>query len=89
MSRVWLLTLTGVAILSYLMLRSFQVLRAVSSQISYTSKRFSQTPMMATAPYDVLTTTATELETLLDSGKLTSAQLAEVYLAEPTRTTGI
>ncbi|KAL8782231.1 MAG: hypothetical protein Q9213_005561 [Squamulea squamosa] len=37
---------------------------------------------MASAPFDVLTTTAKELETLLDSGKVTSAQLVEVYLAE-------
>lgn len=38
--------------------------------------------MMAAAPFDVLTTTATELGSFLSSGAVTSAQLVEVYLAE-------
>ena len=43
---------------------------------------------MAAAPFDVLTTTASELQILLASGKVTSAQLVEVYLAEIERNNG-
>ena len=43
---------------------------------------------MAAAPFDVLTTTASELKILLASGKVTSAQLIEVYLAENERNNG-
>lgn len=38
--------------------------------------------MMTAAPFDVLNTTASELEALLASGKVTSVQLIEIYLAE-------
>ncbi|CAO1601940.1 hypothetical protein XANCAGTX0491_005578 [Xanthoria calcicola] len=43
---------------------------------------------MAAAPFDVLTTTASELEILLASGEITSAQLIEVYLAEIEKNNG-
>ncbi|CAL8579858.1 hypothetical protein XPA_005588 [Xanthoria parietina] len=43
---------------------------------------------MAAAPFDVLTTTASELQILLASGKVTSAQLIDVYLAEIERNNG-
>lgn len=43
---------------------------------------------MAAAPFDVLTTTASELQILLASGKFTSAQLIEVYLVEIERNNG-
>lgn len=43
---------------------------------------------MAAAPFDVLTTTASELQILLASGKVTSAQLIEVYLAEIEKNNG-
>ncbi|KAI4220073.1 MAG: hypothetical protein LQ349_008177 [Xanthoria aureola] len=43
---------------------------------------------MAAAPFDVLTTTASELQILLASGTVTSAQLIEVYLAEIERNNG-
>jgi amidase len=35
-----------------------------------------------TPPFNVLTTTATELETLLHEGSLTSVQIIETYLAQ-------
>lgn len=38
--------------------------------------------MMTVVPFDVLTATATKLESLLSSGAVTSTQLVEVYLAE-------
>ena len=37
---------------------------------------------MESSPFDVLTTTAAELESLLDAGRLTSKELVHVYLAE-------
>lgn len=43
---------------------------------------------MANAPFDVLTTTASQVETLLASGNVTSAQLVEIYLAEIERNNG-
>ncbi|KAL8750099.1 MAG: hypothetical protein Q9199_007284 [Rusavskia elegans] len=43
---------------------------------------------MATAPFDVLTATASELEPLLASGKVTSVQLIEIYLAEIEKNNG-
>ena len=43
---------------------------------------------MAAAPFDVLATTASELQILLASGKVTSAELIEVYLAEIERNNG-
>ena len=37
---------------------------------------------MASAPFDTLTTTATELQESLKSGQLTSVQVVETYLSE-------
>lgn len=79
---MWFFTLAGVLILSCLMLRLIQALRAITSQFSYPNKQIYQTPMMESIPFDVLTTTAAELQSFLSSGKLTSTQIVEVYLAE-------
>ncbi|KAL8851737.1 MAG: hypothetical protein Q9221_003347 [Calogaya cf. arnoldii] len=43
---------------------------------------------MATPPFDVLTTTASDLARLLHVGKVTSAKLIEVYLAEIEKSNG-